>query len=69
MEVSAQHYRPKFKAPARQQQPSLKQPTRTQEREVDIRDLLGSNRIVTICHGDQRYTLRLTRQNKLILTK
>lgn len=31
--------------------------------------LLGGQRMVEIEHGDQRYTLRVTRENKLILTK
>lgn len=38
-------------------------------RMIDVRSLLGSDRFVTIEHGDNRYVLRMTRNNKLILTK
>ena len=38
-------------------------------REIDLRDLLGESNRVMIRHGAERYVLRLTRQNKLILTK
>jgi hemin uptake protein HemP len=38
--------------------------------QLDSRDLFASGRrVVTIAHGDQLYQLRLTNQNKLILTK
>lgn len=38
-------------------------------REVDLTELLrGCDRIV-IRHGKERYVLRLTRQNRLLLTK
>lgn len=37
--------------------------------EIDLRRLLGDATQLVIRHGDQRYILRLTRQNKLILTK
>lgn len=36
---------------------------------VDSRQLLRGHKTVEIEHGDQRYTLRLTKDNKLILTK
>lgn len=37
---------------------------------IDSRQLFGPGRsTVFIDHGGQRYTLRLTRENKLILTK
>jgi hemin uptake protein HemP len=36
---------------------------------LDSRDLFASTREVTIAHGDDVYRLRLTAQNKLILTK
>ncbi|RLP81078.1 hemin uptake protein HemP [Xanthobacter tagetidis] len=37
--------------------------------QLDSRDLFASERVITIAHGDQVYQLRLTSQNKLILTK
>lgn len=36
---------------------------------IDSRDLFASTREVTIAHGGDVYRLRLTAQNKLILTK
>lgn len=36
---------------------------------VDSRALFGGVREITIVHGDDSYRLRLTAQNKLILTK
>jgi hemin uptake protein HemP len=36
---------------------------------VDIRQLVGQRRQVTISHGHQDYILRITRNGKLILTK
>ncbi len=36
---------------------------------IDSRTLFCFSRVVTIDHGGERYTLRLTRANKLILTK
>lgn len=36
---------------------------------LDSKDLFATGRIVTIAHGEQVYQLRLTAQNKLILTK
>ncbi|MBY8976867.1 hemin uptake protein HemP [Rhodobacteraceae bacterium NNCM2] len=38
-------------------------------REIDSKNLLGDERSVTIRHGDQVYTLRITRADKLLLTK
>ncbi|MGV3632898.1 MAG: hemin uptake protein HemP [Pseudorhodoplanes sp.] len=35
----------------------------------DTRDIFVGTREVTITHGGERYRLRLTAQNKLILTK
>ncbi|MEM6548609.1 MAG: hemin uptake protein HemP [Pseudomonadota bacterium] len=37
--------------------------------EIDSKALLGNNRVVSIKHGTETYTLRLTRAGKLILTK
>lgn len=39
------------------------------DKQLDSRDLFASGRLVTITHGEHRYQLRLTAQNKLILTK
>jgi hemin uptake protein HemP len=36
---------------------------------IDSRDLFVTTREVTIAHGGEVYRLRLTAQNKLILTK
>lgn len=36
---------------------------------IDSRDLFQGIREITIAHGDETYRLRLTAQNKLILTK
>jgi hemin uptake protein HemP len=36
---------------------------------IDSRDLFSGTREITIAHGDGVYRLRLTSQNKLILTK
>jgi hemin uptake protein HemP len=36
---------------------------------VDIHELVGPNRRVTISHGGEDYVLRITRNGKLILTK
>lgn len=36
---------------------------------VDTRDIFVGTREVIIAHGGERYRLRLTAQNKLILTK
>lgn len=39
------------------------------ENRIDSRDLFGSVREITINHGSEIYRLRMTAQNKLILTK
>lgn len=39
------------------------------EEQLDSRDLFAVARVITIAHGGQTYQLRLTSQNKLILTK
>lgn len=36
---------------------------------IDSRDLFVGTRELTIAHGNETYRLRLTAQNKLILTK
>ena len=38
-------------------------------RTIDVRSLLGDGQILMIEHGESRYLLRMTRNNKLILTK
>ena len=35
----------------------------------DSRDIFQASREIIIAHGDETYRLRLTAQNKLILTK
>ena len=37
--------------------------------QIDSRALFASSREISIVHGDEVYRLRLTSQNKLILTK
>lgn len=37
--------------------------------EIDTQDLLGKRREATIIHAGERYRLRVTSNNKLILTK
>ena len=39
------------------------------ENRLDSRDLFARTREITIVHGDDVYRLRLTAQNKLLLTK
>jgi hemin uptake protein HemP len=36
---------------------------------IDSRDLFSLEREIVIAHGEENYRLRLTSQNKLILTK
>lgn len=36
---------------------------------LDSRDLFSAEREIIIVHGEEHYRLRLTSQNKLILTK
>ena len=36
---------------------------------IDSRELFATEREIIIAHGEDRYRLRLTSQNKLILTK
>lgn len=38
-------------------------------REIDLAELLGDAREIVIRHAGSRYLLRLTRLNKLLLTK
>lgn len=39
------------------------------QRMVESKTLFGSHKLVFIKHGDQTYQLKITRQDKLILTK
>jgi hemin uptake protein HemP len=39
------------------------------DHQIDSRDLFVATREITIAHGEDIYRLRLTAQNKLILTK
>ena len=39
------------------------------DRRIDSRDLFIGTREIIIAHGGEQYRLRLTAQNKLILTK
>lgn len=39
------------------------------DNQLDSRDLFATAREIVIAHGAERYRLRLTSQNKLILTK
>lgn len=38
-------------------------------RRIELKDILGSAREVIICHGSEEYRLRLTSNEKLLLTK
>ena len=38
-------------------------------RRVALNDILGSDREIIICHQNDEYRLRLTSNNKLLLTK
>ena len=56
----------KTKPPSDQGRPSNRNPAPA---EIDARDLLGEAREATIVHEGERYRLRITANNKLILTK
>jgi hemin uptake protein HemP len=59
-------------ANARPSYPAPGSPQRTltvADNQLDSRDLFASAREIVIAHGADRYRLRLTSQNKLILTK
>lgn len=49
--------------------PSSKRPIFVLDNRIDSKELFSEAREVTITHGDNTYRLRLTSQNKLILTK
>jgi hemin uptake protein HemP len=48
---------------------AIKRPVLLTDNRMDSRDLFAGLREITIAHGDEIYRLRLTAQNKLILTK
>jgi hemin uptake protein HemP len=48
---------------------SDKRPVFILDNRIDSRELFSASREVTIAHGEDIYRLRLTSQNKLILTK
>lgn len=45
------------------------QDAQSTERVVDLPELMGAARRMFIMHDDRRYVLRITKQNKLILTR
>jgi hemin uptake protein HemP len=47
--------------------PSSDEPKRPPE--IDVHELLGDAKEVTLLHGGERYRLRITANDKLILTK
>jgi hemin uptake protein HemP len=49
--------------------PALPRRIAITENHIDSRELFTGTREITIAHGDDTYRLRLTAQNKLILTK
>ena len=63
MKPPGEHSRPKL-GPA-----SSTTSTRTPIPVVDIRDLVAGGREVIIRHADESYRLRITANNRLILTK
>ncbi|RTL52864.1 MAG: hemin uptake protein HemP [Bradyrhizobiaceae bacterium] len=48
---------------------SDKRPVFILDNRIDSKELFSAGREVTIAHGEDIYRLRLTSQNKLILTK
>ncbi|MDG4721386.1 MULTISPECIES: hemin uptake protein HemP [Thalassospira] len=46
-----------------------KQSVATQAKHIQVEDLMGSDREVIIIHQGDEYRLRMTSNNKLILTK
>ena len=49
--------------------PTDAQRAAAKERSITARELLGDERLLRIEHNGEFYTLRLTRNNRLILTK
>ncbi|MGH8502077.1 MAG: hemin uptake protein HemP [Gammaproteobacteria bacterium] len=57
------------KAPSRLKPHARAGSTNASRGRVDVQELVGSHRRVTISHAGEDYTLRITRNGKLILTK
>lgn len=53
----------------RQSSPSTSASVNSDPRRLSSQELFMGTRELTILHNDQTYLLRLTKQNKLILTK
>jgi len=49
--------------------PALSRQIAISENQIDSRELFTGTREIIIAHGEDTYRLRLTAQNKLILTK
>jgi hemin uptake protein HemP len=49
--------------------PIRQAPAPPQERVIDVRELLAGGREVVLLHAGERYRLRMTANDKLILTK
>ncbi len=47
----------------------LRAKSRSGPPEIDVQELLGDAKEVTLLHGSERYRLRITANDKLILTK
>lgn len=43
--------------------------SRSSRREITAAELIGDSKELTIIHNDERYVIRITANNKLILTK
>ncbi len=56
-------------APAGPHDPSVGRAIMMIDNQVESRDLFSHGREIVIAHGADKYRLRLTSQNKLILTK
>ncbi|MGP8232022.1 MAG: hemin uptake protein HemP [Methylovirgula sp.] len=42
---------------------------KSETREIDVRELIGETKEVILLHAGERYRLRITANDKLILTK
>lgn len=56
-------------APNRQTAPAREDRANLVPRSIDVQALMGEGKLIMIEHGESRYFLRMTRNNKLILTK
>lgn len=57
------------KSPLRIKHPIPPSEIRESRMQIDIRELVGPHRQITIKNGEEDYVLRITRNGKLILTK